>query len=414
MEALREWLASAVLGPLAAALASAAADVAASAAAAGLAGVALAPLTSPGPASDDDRASAAALSARLAARAAEVCPGGHPAAPGSPPGMALLMAALARYVRLADLTAGDWPRGLLPPCPRGYVARRVGELAAGPCIGAFAWAGGGAMPGGGGEGGGGATTTGPGAAKQHQAGGGPPPSAHWTPELPTDSALLFHIIAGFLAHPGWDFGYVLPPPTGAGGGSSAAAAAAAAGGGPSLYVGGTLPSRPARAYHALLATRPGAPPGPGGAALVGLGLGTASPAFALVLGGRRSPASLGLGGGRSDSPRAGGQASPDAVGVASAAAPSPPPPPVTVGGPSGLLTTLLLFLAAARADAEAVAGAAQAPASAATPSRPVGTVGGRSLDLLGVGPALDAAQGRRAEGEVGGGGGGWFARWRAF
>ena len=37
------------------------------------------------------------------------------------------------YQRLAGLLAGEAPRSLLPPAPRGYVALRIRQLAGGGC-----------------------------------------------------------------------------------------------------------------------------------------------------------------------------------------------------------------------------------------------------------------------------------------
>ena len=107
---------------------------------------------------------------------------------------------------------GEGPRGLLPPCPLGYVASRVRELARGSCMQAFRWAGGGA-------------------------GGGRP----WSEELPTDSALLLYLVAAFLEAPGWAFPLEEPAAS------------------LPLYLG-QLPQRPAHGYFAVLAARP--PPSP--------------------------------------------------------------------------------------------------------------------------------------------------------
>ena len=302
-EALREWLAADVLTPLACALARASDDVASAAAAAGWPGLRLAPLAPPGgvgAAGDDDDAAAAGLKAALEARVGGCGPA------GPPPALASLLEAVVRYARLASLLRGDDPRGLLPPCPRGYIAARIASLADGPCVGAFTWNGGGGWQ------------------------GGP-----WTPELPCDAALLFHIVAAYVDAPRWEYGLGGPR--------------AAPPGGAALFLG-RVPSRPPRSYHALLSVRPPAPPSDG-AAVVGLGLGTPTPSFALLTGG-------------------------DA-------------PPLTLGGASGLLTSLLLWFASASARDGGRSGA----------------VGGRSLEFLGVGKALaGGAQGGRDAN-----GGGWLS-----
>jgi Cytochrome B561, N terminal len=117
------------------------------------------------------------------------------------------------YQRLAALLAGEAPRSLLPPAPRGYVALRIRQLAGGAahcavnasgmsygtrdtcciaaveapheaasmscgvstegtCVTDFTWNGGGAWQG-----------------------------RAWTPDLPTDAALLFYLFAAFLEAP---------------------------------------------------------------------------------------------------------------------------------------------------------------------------------------------------------------------
>lgn len=116
------------------------------------------------------------------------------------------------YCRLAALLRGEAPRGLLPPCPLGYVASRVRELAQGSCMQAFRWDGGGGWAG-----------------------------RAWSEELPTDSALLLYLVAAFLEAPGWAFSVEEPA-------SSLP-----------LYLG-QLPQRPAHGYFAVLAARPPASP----------------------------------------------------------------------------------------------------------------------------------------------------------
>lgn len=82
----------------------------------------------------------------------------------------MLAQAVNRYHAMAAVLRGERPRSLLPPTPRGYIACRLRELAAGPVAAAFAWNGGGSW-------------------------GGKP----WSPELPTDSSLLLYLFAAFLA-----------------------------------------------------------------------------------------------------------------------------------------------------------------------------------------------------------------------
>lgn len=43
--------------------------------------------------------------------------------------LALILQAVEVYQRLAALLAGEAPRGLLPPAPRGYAALRIRQLA---------------------------------------------------------------------------------------------------------------------------------------------------------------------------------------------------------------------------------------------------------------------------------------------
>ena len=74
-----------------------------------------------------------------------------------------------RYQRTASLLRGERLRGLLPPTPPGYVASRVAGLADGPSLGAFMWNAGGEFQG-----------------------------RPWSPELPTDSALLLYLFAAYL------------------------------------------------------------------------------------------------------------------------------------------------------------------------------------------------------------------------
>ncbi len=124
--------------------------------------------------------------------------------------------AVHTYQRLAALLRGEQPRGLLPPCPLGYIAQRVATLAEGSCVQGFRWDGGGAW-------------------------GARP----WSEELPTDSALLLYLFAAFLEAPGWAFPL-----------EDTAASLP-------LYLG-QLPQRPAHGYYAVLASRPPPTPKVGG------------------------------------------------------------------------------------------------------------------------------------------------------
>eukprot|EP00882_Tetradesmus_deserticola_P022384 GHRQ01024286.1.p1 GENE.GHRQ01024286.1~~GHRQ01024286.1.p1 ORF type:complete len:284 (+),score=78.69 GHRQ01024286.1:605-1456(+) len=87
-----------------------------------------------------------------------------------------LLTALHRYSELLWVLSGRRPSELLPPAPPSYIATRVRQLAKGSCVKAFNWNGG----------------------EEH---GGSP----WSPELPTDSALLLYLFAAFLDAPGWQF-----------------------------------------------------------------------------------------------------------------------------------------------------------------------------------------------------------------
>lgn len=84
--------------------------------------------------------------------------------------------AVNAYQRLSALLRGEYPAGLLPPAPQGYLAARIRQLGEGSCLAAYEWAGGGEW-------------------------GGKP----WSPELPTDSALAFYLVAAYLAAPQWLF-----------------------------------------------------------------------------------------------------------------------------------------------------------------------------------------------------------------
>lgn len=74
-----------------------------------------------------------------------------------------------RYQRLSALVKGEHPRSLLGPVPQAYMRHRLMELSEGGCLAKYRWNGGGSWS------------------------GGP-----WSPDLPTDSALLFYIFAAYL------------------------------------------------------------------------------------------------------------------------------------------------------------------------------------------------------------------------
>ena len=77
-----------------------------------------------------------------------------------------------QYQRLEAILQGQAPAGLLPPAPQSYVLARVQQLAEGPCMSAFHWNGGGSFN-----------------------------NAPWTPDLPTDSALLLYLFSAYLEVP---------------------------------------------------------------------------------------------------------------------------------------------------------------------------------------------------------------------
>ena len=74
-----------------------------------------------------------------------------------------------QYQRLEAVLQGQAPAGLLPPAPQSYILARVQQLAEGPCMATFHWNGGGAFN-----------------------------SSLWTPDLPTDSALLLYLFSAYL------------------------------------------------------------------------------------------------------------------------------------------------------------------------------------------------------------------------
>ncbi|EIE25704.1 hypothetical protein COCSUDRAFT_64788 [Coccomyxa subellipsoidea C-169] len=177
-EQLRSWLASELLQPLDRLVATVQKDVIKATADLGWTGLQLSELDadteaagsgaaakagtgSRGGAPDADEA---LLLAQLTQRLRQ-----QPAQP--PPEIVACLKAVNQYQQLAALLRGEQPRALLPPTPRGYVAARLRQLAAGPVVAAFDWDGGGSW-------------------------GGKP----WSPELPTDSALLLYLFAAFLTN----------------------------------------------------------------------------------------------------------------------------------------------------------------------------------------------------------------------
>jgi hypothetical protein len=89
--------------------------------------------------------------------------------------VSFLQASVA-YQRLAALLRGEFPPNILPATPSGYLVARIHQLAEGHCMPAFTWNGGGEWKG-----------------------------KSWSPELPTDSALMFYLFASYLAAPQWFF-----------------------------------------------------------------------------------------------------------------------------------------------------------------------------------------------------------------
>ncbi|PRW20681.1 Transmembrane 209 [Chlorella sorokiniana] len=235
-ERLREWMAARVLKPLVRAIDTAHTNVIDTAARIGWQGVQLQPLESLSAQQRnhaDDEVVVAQMREQLLARMRSL---------GSlqPPAEATAcLEAVNAYQRLSALLRGEYPAGLLPPTPQGYVVARIRELAEGSCMAAFEWNKGGEW-------------------------GGKP----WSPELPTDSALVFYLFASYLAAPQWLF--------------SQGDATAISGLSGTLYLG-KLPTKPADGYVGVLPSRP--PASPKGTSVVGLQLGTQQPLFALIVAG---------------------------------------------------------------------------------------------------------------------------------
>ncbi len=163
--------------------------------------------------------------------------------------------ALVRHLSLMALLRGASPAGLLAALPPGYVAARVRALAAGSCMQAFQWAGGGEWP----------------------------PGRGWSAELPDDSALVLYLVTAFLLSPGWQFtvealegGAAFAPATGRGG---------------PLYVA-ALPARPPERYSAVLVA-PARPPEAHRDALALSAARAAPPHFHVFAGGRELAATGG-------------------------------------------------------------------------------------------------------------------------
>ncbi|KAL3155456.1 hypothetical protein ABBQ38_011012 [Trebouxia sp. C0009 RCD-2024] len=238
VDRFRVWMASEVLKKLLAAADTAHMEVKAACAAVGynmdIISLDEATLASP----DRHQSSAAGdQSVHLANLKGRILEGLHPTAPANDP-RRKCVEVIHKYQRLGELLQGEQPRHLLPPTPRGYILSRARALAEGPCLAAFSWNGGGDW-------------------------------AHkpWSNELPTDSALVFYLFAAFLESPRWQFPLEEPQ-------------SHASTGGP-LYLG-SLPSKPAEQYFAVLPLRP--PPEHKGAnCMLELDMSTAQPRFTLML-----------------------------------------------------------------------------------------------------------------------------------
>ncbi len=120
-----------------------------------------------------------------------------------------------RYDQLLLLLRGKLPPDLLPPVRPGYVWARVQALAEGTCLPSYQWA-----------------------------GGGPTAGRPWTPDLPTDTALVLYLFAAFIDAPGWEF--------------TVRQAGAQSSRGMPLFLG-QLQNRPPNQYSAILTYRPDRP-----------------------------------------------------------------------------------------------------------------------------------------------------------
>jgi hypothetical protein len=184
-----------------------------------------------------------------------------------PADVSLCLEAINRYQSLASLLRGEFPPGLLPSTPHGYVAARVRQLAEGPCVKAYSWNKGGRWRG-----------------------------RQWSPDdLPTDSALLFYVFAAYLGAPRWVF-----PSSGLESSNSTDGTSGTGGSGRGLmmhqnhhghsggasatplYLGKLPPVRKVVGeYTAVLSTRPDK--SHRATALLGLQLGTQQPHFCLMI-----------------------------------------------------------------------------------------------------------------------------------
>ncbi|KAK9851348.1 hypothetical protein WJX84_001241 [Apatococcus fuscideae] len=219
---LREWLAHDLLQPLAAIIKHGHQDVQKAAAKLGWSGVELSPLGAVNGSSDSSGVVVAARAA--AARAAEDAPAAamrqtlvDALTRGQQPAeqLSLCLLAVSRYQRVGALLKGEQPRGILPPCPQGYIASRIRQLAEGSCVHDFEWNGGGEWNG-----------------HPWKAG-----------ELPTDTTLIFYLFAAFIEAPRWEWPV-----------QEWNAATGLSRDGP-LYVG-VLPDRRPAAYQAVLGVIP--------------------------------------------------------------------------------------------------------------------------------------------------------------
>ncbi|MEW5302437.1 MAG: hypothetical protein WDW36_005224 [Sanguina aurantia] len=153
------------------------------------------------------------------------------------------MQATHRYGELLALLRGKRPSDLLLPTPAAYIWTRVQQLSASTCLQEHKWNGGGRWA-----------------------------QRPWSPDLPTDNALVLYLFAALLDSPSWEF-----PVT---------ADTDATRGAAPLYLG-SLPSRagPPSRYSAILTTRPDRPSRDSDS-LLALNLSGAQPLFCVSAEGR--------------------------------------------------------------------------------------------------------------------------------